>query len=404
MIPILLDYETLRVIWWLLLGLLLIGFAVTDGFDLGVGTLLPFVARTDLERRVLINTIGPVWEGNQVWFILGGGAIFAAWPPLYATAFSGFYMAMFLTLFALILRPVGFKFRSKLADPRWRLFWDWALFAGGLIPAFVFGVAIGNVIQGVPFHFTDLLLPIYTGSFIALFNPFGLLVGLTSVAMVIMHGGVYLVVKTEGNVARRAAWAATFGAGSFLWLFVLGGVAVALFIDGYVVTAGAEPDGPSNPIAKEVAVQSGVWFGAYAERPWALIAPLLGIAGAALAIMGIRQGRPGRAFIASSMAVVGAITTVGLTMFPFILPSSSAPSNSLTVWDASSSHLTLFVMLIAAVIFMPLIVAYTSWVFRVMRGKVTAGPMSKTTRNRRIRPCGISAGFWASALPVHSPS
>nr|MCU0563367.1 cytochrome d ubiquinol oxidase subunit II [Desulfobacterales bacterium] len=157
--PILFDYFTLKVIWWLFVGVLLIGFAVMDGFDLGVGALLPFVARTDDERRVLINSIGPTWEGNQVWFITGGGAIFAAWPLVYSAAFSGFYWALLLVLFALFFRPVGFEYRSKVADPRWRTAWDWGLFVGGAVPALVFGVAFGNLLQGVPFTYDDMLRP-----------------------------------------------------------------------------------------------------------------------------------------------------------------------------------------------------------------------------------------------------
>src|SRR5690606_9987943 len=200
-----LDYTTLRVIWWLLLGILLVGWAVMDGFDLGVGTLLPLVARNDAERRLVVNTIGPVWEGNQVWLILGGGAIFAAWPPLYAVSFSGFYLAMFLILFALILRPVGFKYRGKLPSQRWRNNWDWALFIGGFIPALIMGVAVGNVLLGVPFHFDDSMRVFYTGSFFGLLMPFALLAGLLSVAMLIAHGAAMLVIKTDGPVADRSA-------------------------------------------------------------------------------------------------------------------------------------------------------------------------------------------------------
>ena len=199
-----LDYATLRLIWWLLLGILLIGFAVMDGFDLGVATLLPAVARTDEERRIVLNVIGPVWEGNQVWLILGGGAIFAAFPPLYAVSFSGFYIAMFLILVALILRPVGFKFRSKVPDPRWRAVWDWALFASGLVPSLVFGVAMGNVLLGVPFHFDDTLRVYYEGGLFGLLTPFALLCGLVSVAMLLMHGAGMLAMKTSGAVAARA--------------------------------------------------------------------------------------------------------------------------------------------------------------------------------------------------------
>ncbi|WP_313272849.1 cytochrome d ubiquinol oxidase subunit II, partial [Stenotrophomonas sp.] len=190
---ILLDYTTLRVIWWLLLGVLLIGFAVMDGFDLGVGALLPFVAKTDEERRLVINTIGPVWEGNQVWLVLGGGAIFAAWPPLYAVSFSGFYLAMFVILFALILRPVGFKYRGKMPSQRWRNNWDWALFIGGFVPALIMGVAVGNVLLGVPYHFDDTQRVWYTGTFFGLLTPFALLAGLLSVAMLVSHGAAMLV-------------------------------------------------------------------------------------------------------------------------------------------------------------------------------------------------------------------
>src|SRR5579872_7118043 len=204
MVDFLLSYEALRVTWWVLLGVLLIGFAAMDGFDMGVGALLPFVARTDLERRVAINTVGPVWEGNQVWLILGGGAIFAAWPALYALSFSGFYLAMFLVLLALILRPVAFKYRSKKPGLAWRTRWDWALFVGGVVPALIFGVAVGNALLGVPFHLTPDLRPIYEGNLFGLLNPAALYCGLVSLSMLIMHGAAWLAFKAEGAVADRA--------------------------------------------------------------------------------------------------------------------------------------------------------------------------------------------------------
>ena len=198
------SYETLRLVWWLLLGVLLVAYAVMDGFDLGVAMLLPFAARNDLERRVAINSVGPVWEGNQVWLILGGGAIFAAWPQLYAVAFSGFYLAMFAILVGLILRPVAFKFRSKRAEPSWRSRWDWVLFGSGLVPTLIFGVALGNVLQGVPFRLESDMQIFYDGSFFGLLNPFALLCGLVSVAMLVMHGSAWLRLKTDGAVAERA--------------------------------------------------------------------------------------------------------------------------------------------------------------------------------------------------------
>lgn len=374
----LIDFEVLRVIWWLLLGVLLIGFALTDGFDMGVGALLPFVAKTDLERRVAINTVGPVWEGNQVWFILGGGAIFAAWPPLYAVSFSGFYMAMFLVLAALILRPVAFKYRSKRDDARWRQTWDWALFIGGAVPALIFGVAVGNVLQGVPFRFTEDLMPLYEGSFFGLLNPFALLTGLTSLAMLIMHGGAWLSLKADGVVAGRARVYGSYAAAGSLLGFLLAGLWLAIGLDGYAFTSPSVTDGPSNPLFSEVA-QGGSWLAAYAVRPWITIAPVLGIVGAALTFLGLRAGREVSTLLTSKLAILGMISTVGLTMFPFILPSSIHPNSSLTVWDSSSSHLTLFVMLVATVIFMPLILAYTAWVYKVLWGKVTEEDVRSNT-------------------------
>jgi cytochrome d ubiquinol oxidase subunit II len=369
----LIDYPTLRVIWWVLLGVLLIGFAVMDGFDLGTGTLLPFVAKNDLERRVVINAVGPVWEGNQVWLILGGGAIFAAWPPLYAVSFSGFYLAMFAILFALILRPVAFKYRSKRESAAWRSRWDWALFIGGFVPALVMGVAVGNVLQGVPFHFGSDLRIFYDGTTLfELLNPFGLLCGLLSVAMLVMHGAAWLVLKTKDEVAVRARAYGSIAALVTIALFGIGGLWLWAGIDGYRLTNAVVMDGPSNPLAKTVEQGAGIWFENYAAHPWMMAAPALGFGGAALALLLLRLRREVSTLIASALSILGIISTVGLSMFPFILPSSVDPRSSLTVWDASSSHLTLFIMLVVTVIFIPIIVAYTSWVYRVLWGKVDA--------------------------------
>jgi cytochrome d ubiquinol oxidase subunit II len=369
------DYDTLRLIWWVLVGVLLIGFALTDGFDMGVGMLLPFVAWTDTERRVAINTVGPVWEGNQVWFILGGGAIFAAWPPLYAVSFSGFYLAMWVVLAALIVRPLAFKYRSKRDDYRWRETWDWALFAGGFVPALIFGVAVGNVLQGVPFHFTDDLRSVYEGvwymKFLGLLNPFALGAGVVSVAMLVMHGAAWLSVKADGTVKDRAraigSVAALVAVGGYLGL----GVWLAYGVPGYQIVGDYVTDGPSNPLHFQVE-RTVSWLAAYDLRPWIIVAPVMGVVGGLLALMGLRAGREVSTLLASKLAIFGMISSVGLTMFPFILPSSSDPKSSLTVWNASSSHLTLFIMLVVTVIFLPLILMYTAWVYRVLWGKVTA--------------------------------
>jgi cytochrome bd ubiquinol oxidase subunit II len=366
------DYEIMRLVWWALLGILLIGFAVMDGFDLGVATLLPFVARTDIERRIVLNTIGPVWEGNQVWLILGGGAIFAAWPMLYATAFSGFYLAMFIVLAALIVRPVAIKFRSKIENTRWRSTWDIAIAVSGVVPALIFGVAFGNVILGVPFKFDDTLRMTYEGSLFGLLNPFALLSGLLSVAMLTLHGANYLGLKASGDVAGRAIRVGRVMAPLTIGLFVLAGAWVAFGIDGYIVTSQLPHDGPSNPLFKAVTRQAGAWLTNYRIFPWTLAAPIAAIATLAMTPALLAARRAGAAFVASGVGVAAIIATAGLAIFPFLLPSSLEPRASLTVWDASSSHLTLKIMLFATAVFLPLILLYTAWVYRVLRGPVTA--------------------------------
>ncbi|HVI29377.1 cytochrome d ubiquinol oxidase subunit II [Hansschlegelia sp.] len=366
-----LDYETLRLIWWLLLGALLIGFAVMDGFDLGAAILLPFVGRTDAERRVVINSVGPVWEGNQVWLILGGGAIFAAWPMLYAVAFSGFYLAMFLVLCALIIRPVGFKFRSKIHDPRWRRFWDWALFTGGFVPALIFGVAVGNALQGVPFRFDDDLRMIYEGSLLGLLNPFALFCGVVSVLMLTLHGGAFLALKADEPVASRAALIGRQAAMLLVVAFLIGGVCIQLGVDSYRLVGEIDPMGPSNPTLKHVEVVAGGGLRVYGAHLWMIVAPLLALVSAPAAGLLLSRRRPGLAFVASGLAVAGVVATAGVGLFPFLLPSSIAPDHSLTVWDASSSELTLKIMLVATAIFLPLVLAYTAWVYSVLRGRIT---------------------------------
>jgi cytochrome d ubiquinol oxidase subunit II len=371
----LITYDVLRVIWWVLLGVLLIGFAMTDGFDMGVGALLPFVAKTDIERRIAINTVGPVWEGNQVWFILGGGAIFAAWPLVYAVSFSGFYLAMFAVLAALILRPVAFKYRSKRDGKAWRSTWDWALFVGGAVPALIFGVAVGNVLEGVPFRLSPELVSYYEGSsylwkFLDLLNPFALLTGIVSLAMLLTHGAAWLSLKAEESVAARARSIGSVTGIVTIVGYALAGLWLAFGFQGYAIVGEAVTDGPSNPLFSEV-TRTSTWLIAYAERPWIVIAPILGFAGMIMAVRSLREDREATSLLWSQLGIFGAISSVGLTMFPFILPSSFDPKSSLTVWDASSSHTTLFIMLVATVIFLPIVLAYTAWVYKVLWGKVT---------------------------------
>ncbi|MGH8756146.1 MAG: cytochrome d ubiquinol oxidase subunit II [Burkholderiales bacterium] len=365
------EYETLKFIWWLFVGVLLIGFAVMDGFDMGVGTLLPFLGKTDEERRVIINSVGATWEGNQVWFITAGGVMFAAWPLVYAAAFSGFYIALMLTLFALFFRPVGFDYRSKVRDPRWRNAWDWGLFAGGTVPALIFGVAFGNLLLGVPFHYDADLRVTYSGSFWALLNPFALLAGVVSLSMLTMHGAVYLQHRTEGEICERAKTAVKASAIVLIITFVLAGLWIATGIEGYKIISMPSPNAAFTPLAKVVEKAAGAWLNNYTLYPWTIVAPILAIGAAVIALLLSAANRTATAFIFSALSVTGVILTAGLAMFPFIMPSSTSPNSSLTAWDAVSSHRTLQIMFWAMVVFLPLIAAYTSWVYRVLRGKIT---------------------------------
>ncbi len=365
------DYETLRLIWWLILGALLIGFALMDGFDLGVGATFRFVGRNDEERRALLHSIEPVWDGNQVWFILAGGAVFAAWPLLYAASFSGLYLAMFVLLVALILRPVGFIFRNKIADSRWRNAWDWALTLGGAVPALLFGVAFGNLFLGLPFHFDELQRPVFTGGFFGLLRPFALLAGLVSLAMLVTHGAVYAALKVGEPMAARAATLGRWSAIVFVIGFLAAGVWVANAIDGHRILSVVDASGPANPLAKQVAVVSGAWLANYRAHAMLWLAPLLAVAGAALTWLLLRAGRPGLAFVSSAATVAGTILTAGIALFPFLMPSSTHPDQGLTVWDASSSARTLAIMLVAVLVFLPIVLAYTVWVFRVLKGRIT---------------------------------
>jgi cytochrome d ubiquinol oxidase subunit II len=371
-----LDYATLRVLWWLILGVLLVGFAVMDGFDLGVGATFRFTGRTDAERRALLAGVEPVWEGNQVWFILGGGAAFAAWPLLYATSFSGLYLAMFLLLVAFILRPVGFVYRDKLPGTRWRSSWDIAITLGGAVPALLCGVAFGNLFLGVPFHFDALQRPVVGGSFFSLLHPFALLAGVCSLAMLILHGNAYAALKVGEPMAGRARALGQVAALVFVVAFIGAGLWVR-GMEGFQLASVVDHSGPSNPVGKSVVRVTGAWLANFHTWPWLWAAPLAALGGAAAAHAFLRMKRAGAAFLASCLTQAGTILTAGFALFPFLLPSSSDPGHSLTVWDASSSARALLLMLGGVIVFLPVVLAYTGWVFRVLRGPVTLESMDE---------------------------
>jgi cytochrome d ubiquinol oxidase subunit II len=378
-----LDYEILKFIWWILVGALLIGFAIMDGHDLGVNNLLPFLGKTDAERRQIINSVGPHWDGNQVWLITAGGAIFAAWPFVYAAAFSGLYIGLLLVLFALFFRPIGFDYRSKVEDPRWRSAWDWGIFVSGVVPSLVFGVTFGNLLQGLPFHIDSMFMPHYDQKFIwallHLLNPFALLCGVLSFSMLTLQGAMWLQIRTEGPVAERARAVSQWLAPVVIACFAIGGVWVAFGIDGFRILTQPALDANPNPLGKTVVMATGAWLDIYKSYPVAMLAPAAGFAGAIVAWFCARIRRPLIGMLGSSVTIIGVIGTAGLSMFPFVMPSSTVPNSGLTLWDATSSHLTLMVMFFAVVIFLPLVLFYTSWAYAKMWGPVTRESIENNT-------------------------
>jgi cytochrome bd ubiquinol oxidase subunit II len=361
------DYETLRVIWWLILGILLIGFAVMDGFDFGIAALIRILGRNDEERLVLLETVEPVWEGNQVWFITGGGAVFAAWPLLYAVAFSGFYVAMFLLLLAFILRPVGFSYRNKSNDPAWRNRWDWIITISGIVPPLICGVAFGNLFLGVPFRFDDDLRMSYEGSFFGLLTPFALVSGLVSLSMILMHGLSYAAMKADAALTQRSTHLLRWFAAAFVVLYGVAGIWLSR-LAGYAATV-ADLSAVSNPLRKHVAATPTWLAGQPGTYACACAAVAIVAAIACVFLHSRKLHRTG--FVASGLALGTTILSAGCALFPFLLPSSLDANSSLTIWDASSSRTTLFSMLIGVIIFLPIVLAYTAWVYRVLRGRVT---------------------------------
>ncbi|MDX7819240.1 MULTISPECIES: cytochrome d ubiquinol oxidase subunit II [Aeromonas] len=363
------DYETLKVIWWGLVLFLLVGFVVMDGFDLGVGMLLPVVGKTDDERRVLLNSVGPVWEGNQVWLIAGAGTLFAAWSLVYAAAFSALYVPFMFLLFGLFLRPVGFDYRSKLPDPVWRRWWDRALVVGGLLPTLVFGATLGLVLQGLPFRF-DAALRIHYGAF-AFHWPLLLTAMGTALALLLLHGASFLQCKTQGAIAARSARLALWLGPLASVLFALGGVWLGEMA-GYRITAIGDLNGALTPLMKEVVAVPAGWLGNFVAHPVLWAVPVLGLLLPLVCALASRLGKSGLALVASGGACAAMMLTVAIALFPFVLPSSLDPASSLTLWDSTSSERTLLIMLGIVGVLMPVNIGYTLWVYRVVRGRVSA--------------------------------
>jgi len=372
-----LDYAALKFLWWVIIGVTWIGFAVTVGFDLGVAMMLRFVGRTDSERRVAINAVAPHWDGNQVWLVLAAGALFAAWPNLYATAFSGMYLAMMILLFSLIGRPPAFDYRSKLENSKWRNSWDWVLVITGFVPPLIFGVGMGNLFLGLPFQFDENLRATWDGGFLNLLHPFAVLSGLLAIAMFLMQGATYLMLRSDAEVYKRSQKVALGAAIAVLALFVVGGVWIAFGVDGMRIVTGGEPGGIANPTLKTVELATGAWLDNYLKYPLMIVAPILGLAGAVTAYLLSKKGRSGIAFLGSSLSIIGIILTAAFSLFPFIMPSSLNPNHGFTAWDAVGSELTLYVSFFAAVVFVPIILLYTAWCYKKMWGPHTVESIEK---------------------------
>lgn len=362
-------YVALKVVWAFLLGVLLSGLGVMVGMDMGVGTLLRFVGRTDDERRAMLSAIEPHWDGNQVWFILGGGAIFAAFPTLYATSFSTFYVVMLLLLFSMIMRPLAFEYRSKVDARHWRETWDWAFLVSGAVPMFIFGAAFGNVMQGIAFHFTWDGQYYLDQSFIwYVLNPFAILCGLMSVALSLHQGSAMLLIRTEAPIAERAARIGSMGGWIAAVLFVIGGIWVWQ-MNSFAFIGPVDPGMAATPLGGPAVVrQVGAWLGNFETYPGLWAIPAVGLLSMIVGPLALRGGHGVIAWWLAALAWVATIFTVGVAMFPFLMPSTTAPSQSLTVWNSTGSAYNLTWMLVFAAIFVPAIIIYTGWAFRVMTG------------------------------------
>lgn len=330
------GYLNLETLWFALIAVLWTGYFFLEGFDFGVGVLLPFLGRDDVDRRLMVNAIGPVWDGNEVWLIVAGGATFAAFPEWYATLFSGFYLALFLILAALIFRGVAFEFRGKDARPEWRRWWDRAIFWGSAVPALLWGVAFANVLRGVPIGPDHE----WQGSFFDLLNPYALLGGVTTLLLFTLHGGVFLSLKTDGELRARARSVSR-------WLALPAAAAVFGFLTWSFVNA-RDNDGVVPgvvPIAAILAAVAVEWL--------------------------LRERLEGWAFVATGLAIVALTATIFLNLYPRVMPSSLGAANDLTIWNAASTHYTLKVMTIVAAVFTPLVLAYQAWTYWVFRKRLS---------------------------------
>ncbi len=365
------DYFLLKCAWWLFVAVLVSGFMLLGGRDLGVAYLLLWSGKTDEQRQLILSSIGPTWEGNQVWFITAGGALFAAWPLVYAVAFSSFYYALFLVLFGLILRPPGIDYRDKLPTSSWRQSWDIALWLSGLLPILLIGVALGNAYLGIPFHFDGSLRSFYTGEFFALLHPFALLVGVVSLSLCTTQAALFLNMKiADITIQKRVQKFARFFGVLGLTAFGVCGFWLS-FLPGYKITQMGALNTALIPTHKTVVLENGAWLHNMHQYPLLTSGILVLIVLLTLGSVWISARKPKTALYGYSLSMVGTIAIAAIGLFPFILPSSSHPNHSLTAWDAVSSRTTLQIMFWVVIGFLPIVLAYTGYAYRMMSGSLS---------------------------------
>jgi cytochrome d ubiquinol oxidase subunit II len=350
------DYMTLKIIWWAILTFVLIAFAVTGGMDIGVNILLGIIGKSEQDRRLILNATGPTWEGNQVWLITFGAGLFAIWPSAYATAFSSMYFALLLVLLMLILRPPGFDYRAKIDSQNWRKMWDMSLFGGGVVLALVFGVAIGNLFLGLPFYFDNDMRVIYTGGFFDLLTLPALLFGVVSLYMLTLQGALFLQYKLEGELAKQAFRFVKIMGWAFIASFIITGIYVCKWINGYEIMNIPDLNTGFSATHKTVAIVTGGWLRNYQQYNMLWLLPAIAILATLGAMQASKSLKPKLALLINSLAIATTVLTAAAALFPFILPSSSYPDHGLTMW--------------AVILFLPIVLVYTSWVYKVMGGKV----------------------------------
>lgn len=362
-------YITLKFIWWCIISALIIIFAITGGMDIGVNCLLPIIGKNDNDRRLILNSIGPTWEGNQVWLITLGAGLFAIWPIVYATIFSGMYFAFMLVLLMLILRPPGFDYRNKIDSKVWRNTWDLCLFVGSVILALAFGLVIGNLFVGMSFYFDNDLREIYTGSFLDILSPCSIIFAILSICAMGLQGALFLQYKLPDRLKNHSKIITIRLGFGFIISFICAVAYVALVKNGYQIVSIGDLNSKlvvTNKVVQEVPG----WFNNYMTYKGLWCLPICSIVAAFLAVKFSNKDQPLKALFMNSIGISTCLLTFACALFPFIMPSTYMPNHSLTIWDVSSSELTLLWSLVAIAVFLPLILLYTGWAYRVMRGEV----------------------------------